>query len=122
MRKFLWIAFAFVLFVGLVVEYTHWRRPADASSDIAKVESELRDRLPLGSSRATVRSYLDQRGIQHSYIDESKQTSLYNHSEMAMIRGASRMQLVRTDIQIVFKFDDHDRLLNYSMHEIFTGP
>lgn len=122
MHRSLWTAFAFVLFAGLVVGIIHWRRLANATTDVTKVGADLRDHLPPGSSRAAVTSYLDQRGIQHSFIDQSKETPAYNHTELAMIRGASRVQLVTADIQIIFKFDEHDRLLSHSVREIFTGP
>jgi len=42
---------------------------------------------------------------------------------MSMIRGVAKNWLVRTDIQIVFKFDDTDtKLVSYSVREILTGP
>ena len=39
-----------------------------------------------------------------------------------MIRGASQSWLIRGDIQILFKFDEHGKLLKHSVTEIFTGP
>jgi hypothetical protein len=39
-----------------------------------------------------------------------------------MIRGTSRSWLIRGDSQILFKFDNQDRLIDYKVQEIFTGP
>jgi hypothetical protein len=122
MRRVLWLALALMVLAGLVVGMIYRTRRAEATVDVAKVEKDVRAHLPVGTSRGEVASYLDQRGIQHSYIEESKLASEYNRTEMAMIRGVSRTWLVRGDIQILFRFDDHGRLINYSTREIFTGP
>jgi hypothetical protein len=122
MRRFLWIGLALMALAGLVVGMIYRARRAKATVDVANVENDVRAHLPVGTSRGEVASYLDQRAIQHSYTEESKQTPEYSRTEMAMIRGVSRTWLVRGDIQILFRFDDHGRLTNYSVQEIFTGP
>jgi hypothetical protein len=79
--------------------------------------------MPVGSSRLEVTAYLDQRGIQHSHIGEIKQFPESNRTETAMIRNTAKSGLIRTDIQLVFKFDDTDtKLVSYSVREILTGP
>jgi hypothetical protein len=110
-RKSLWIGFALVLVVGMI----EWTGRVEVTTDVTRVEADIRERLPMGSSRADVASYLDQRGIPHSYVAESK-------TEMAMVREASRSWLVRGDIQILFKFDDHGKLISHSVKDVFTGP
>jgi hypothetical protein len=90
--------------------------PGKPDQYIADTEKDLREHLPVGSSRSDVAAYLDQRGIQHSHIAS-------NQTEIAMIRDVTKGGLVRTDIQIVFKFDGTDtKLVSYSVHEVFTGP
>jgi hypothetical protein len=79
----------------------------------------------MGSSRADVEAYLDQRKIGGSYIRELKELPNYEHShtEAAMIRDVSEGGIIRSDIQILFKFDDSDsKLVNYTVREILTGP
>jgi hypothetical protein len=97
-------------------------RGAKAAIDVANVEKDIRDHISVGTSRAEVESYLDQRGIQHSFVEQSKGAPEFSRTEMAMIRGASRTRLVRGDTQILFKFDERDRLAHYTVQEIFTGP
>ena len=121
-RKSLWIGLALALLVGLAAEMIYRTRRVQVTTDIAKVEVDVREHLHMGSSRAEVVLFLDQRGIPHSYVDESKRAPEYSRTEMAMIRGASQSWLIRGDIQILFKFDDYDKLLKHSVREIFTGP
>jgi hypothetical protein len=121
-RKYLWIGFALALLVGLAAGMIHRAQRAQVTTDVAKVEADVREHLPVGSSRAEVASFLDQRGIPHSYVDESKGAPEYSRTEMAIIRGASESWLIRGDIQILFKFDEHGKLLKHSVREIFTGP
>jgi hypothetical protein len=122
MRKFLLIALAIVVSAVLVTSVIYRARRIEVTADVASVEKDLSDHLPTGASRADVESYLDQRGIQHSYVAQSRGAPEYDRTESAMIRGASRSWLVRGDLQIVFKFDDQDKLLHYSVKQIFTGP
>ena len=97
--------------------------PVKPDQYVADTEKDLREHLPVGSSRSDVAAYLDQRGIQHSHIGETKEFPESNRTEIAMIRDIAKSGLVRTDIQIVFKFDGTDtKLVSYSVHEILTGP
>jgi hypothetical protein len=120
-RKAIWIPFALTLMLGLAAGMIQRTRRVKVTTNVARVEADIREHVPVGSSRADVASYLDQRGIQHSYIDQSKGEPEYS-TEMAMVPGASRSLLIRGDIQILFKFDNQARLTHYSVHEIFTGP
>lgn len=122
MRRMLWLGLALAVTAALVAALIYRTRRVKAATDAVKIEKDIRDHLPLGASRAKVVAYLDERGIQHSYIDESKQAPEYRHTEMAMVRGASRTWLIRGDVQILFKFDESGNLANYSVREIFTGP
>jgi hypothetical protein len=40
----------------------------------------------------------------------------------AVIRDQSKWEIVKTDCSIVFRFDDHDRLVSYNVSERYTGP
>jgi hypothetical protein len=121
-RKSLWIGLALALLVGLAAGIIHRAQRVQLTTNVAKVEVDVREHLPVGSSRAEVASFLDQRGIPHSYVGESEGAPEYSRTEMAMIRGASQSWLIRGDIQILFKFDEHGKLLKHSVREIFTGP
>ncbi len=122
MRKLLWLAFALMVLASLVVGSMYRMRRVKAAGDVAKIEKDIHDHLPIGASRAEVVAYLDKRGIQHSYIGESQQTPEYRHTEMAMVRGTSRTWMVRGDVQVLFKFDESGNLASYLVKEIFTGP
>jgi len=120
MRKLLWLAIAMVASAALVAGIIARTRGVKVTDDVAKVEKDLREHLNVGASRAAVESYLDQQRIQHSYVAQAIAGPEY--TEYALIRESSRTWLVRGDIQIVFKFDDQDKLTQYSVKEIFTGP
>jgi hypothetical protein len=121
-RKALWLVFALVLITAVAAGLIQRTRQVIVTTDLASVEAEIRQHLPTGSSRADVESYLDQRGISHAYVDELKEAPELSHTETAMIREASRSWLVRGDIQVVFEFDGHGKLIKHSVKEIFTGP
>jgi hypothetical protein len=121
-RRFVWCAIASALFIGVVAGVNQWTRRIEVKTDVATVEADIRAHLPVGSSRTDVVSYLDQRGISHSYVDELKEAPELSRTESALIRAASRSWLVRGDIQILFKFDDQGKLIKHSVKEIFTGP
>lgn len=122
MRRLLWLGFALAVLAVLLAGLLYRTRRVKAAIDVAKIEQGIRDHLPIGVSRAKVVAYLDEQGIPHSYIEESKQAPEYRHTEMAMVRGTSRTWLVRGDIQVLFKFDESGNLISYSVKEIFTGP
>ena len=91
--------------------------------DVATVEKDIREHLPIGSSRSDVDSFLDKRGIGHSYVGRLDVSPENSHMETAIIRDSSQSYLVTGDIQIEFKFDATDsKLVSYTVREIFTGP
>jgi hypothetical protein len=71
-RHSLWIVLAFTLIVALAVGVIQRARRVHVTTDVAKLEADVRKHVPAGSSKAEVTSFLDQRGIPHSYVDESK--------------------------------------------------
>ena len=90
--------------------------------DLAKVEKDICEHLPSGTSRARVENFLDQRGIQHSFVERSRFGPEHSPEEFAMIRDSSRHGWYNGNIQIVFEFDSQENLASYSVKEIFTGP
>ena len=90
--------------------------------DVAKVRADVGAHLPLGSSRATVEKFLNEKGIPHSYIEKAPGSIGYDRTEMALIRESSHSGFIRGDIQLMFRFDVNDRLIQSSVQEIFTGP
>lgn len=122
MRKSLWIGLGFVVVAGLVARSIYTKRQARVTVDIASVGKDIGEHLPIGTPRSDVEAYLEQKGVPHSYTDEWKGSSEYDHTEAAMFRETSKSWLVRGDIHILFKFDNRDRLVDYKIQEIFTGP
>jgi hypothetical protein len=122
MRRTLWLAIILIILTGLAVAMIYKVRQPKSTTDIAGVEKDIREHLPVGTSRTEVEAYLDQKRLPHWYTAESKQFPEYQHTETAMIGGTSRTWLVRGDTQILFKFDAQDRLIDHKMQEIFTGP
>ena len=125
MRKAIWMTIGLVVIAALAVGTTalvHKRRVAASGDSIATIETDLRANLPPGSPRAEVEAYLDKRAIQHSYVEKSTSMPKYSRTEFAMIGGSAKTQLIRGDIQILFNFDEHDRLTEFSVKEIYKGP
>jgi hypothetical protein len=122
MRRAL-IILAVVVAAVVVMALAFKGRQMKSKTDVASVQKDIREHLPIGSSRAEVSAFLDQRKISHSHVSQVPEVPENNHTEMAMIRGVSENRGIRGDIQIVFKFDDNDaKLVGYSVREIFTGP
>lgn len=122
MRRTLWLTVILIILTALAVVMIYKLRRPKATTGIGQVEKDIRAHLPVGTSRTEVEAYLHQRGVPHSYTADSKEFPEYQHTETAMFRGISRTWLVRGDTQILFKFDNQDRLVDYKVREIFTGP
>jgi len=122
MRKLLWIGIALLILAGIGGIRVYTERRARATVDMASVEKDFRQHISIGTSRRDVEAYLDQKGVPHSYTDESKEFPQYRHTEGAMIRETPRSWLVKSDIQILFRFDNRDVLTDYKLREIFKGP
>jgi hypothetical protein len=123
-KKALWILTAAL--ISAVVSSVVWSQVIFHSKPTRRVTVEdvlkqLQTNTPVGTSRSTVESYLDSQSMSHSYIDDPKFPK-ERRVELAMVRDTSRSWLVRGDIVIRFRFDQSDRLLEYSAREILTGP
>ncbi len=89
----------------------------------AQVEADINQHVPIGSPRANVVAYLDERKIVHGYYgaDIYRDSSYYN-CEIALIRDTASSGVVTTDIQIIFRFDAAMNLVSYKVQMIGTGP
>ena len=122
MKKFLLLGLLIAVFGAVVGTLVYRTRRVKKIVDVTEVEKDIRQHLSTGASRSQVESYLDERRIRHSYVDYSAAGPEYSRTESALIPESSLTWLGRGDIQILFKFDDHDRLVHFSVKEIFTGP
>jgi hypothetical protein len=122
MRRFRWWIVAFIVTTALALFlFGRSLRRNHVNFTVAQVREEIDTHLPIGTARAAVEAYLDQQSIPHSYIRESPVRG-NEYTEQALIRNSSHSLFIRGDIQLLFKFDDDDRLTQYSVKEIFTGP
>ena len=71
MRRTLLLAVSLIILTGLAVGMIYKIRRPKATADIARVEKDIRERLPIGTSRTDVEALLDQKGMPHSYTGES---------------------------------------------------
>ena len=118
-RKFIIVTGTLVVIASLIalaclakVVYQHnkpWGRVTPA-----KVERDLQNHLPIGSTRAEVAAYLDSKGIPHSAVAV--------HREQAIMRDTALGSPVRTDIEMSFTFDERQKLTAFAVREIYTGP
>lgn len=81
----------------------------------------LNQNLPRGSSRTDVENFLDQHGIQHSYISKSSFVGETN-SIVALVNNKDNHGFIRSGVQMKFKFDAGQRLMASECKEVFTGP
>ena len=56
------------LFMFVVAIFVTACKPHPALTDVSSVESDIRVHLPIGSSKAKVDTYLDERKIRHSWL------------------------------------------------------
>lgn len=99
--------------------------------DVSAVENDIQAHLPIGSSKADVIAFLDQRKIAHGWLQKAetspdgKTVFPNNHTETAIIADVRRGGFIfktTVSIQIEFRFDDSDsKLIRYSVHEIYKG-
>lgn len=99
----------------------------------AEIERQIREQLPTGSTREQVDAYLVANKIRHKMgwqpvPDGAGMTKLDEHMEGALIVGIRKSRtlssmVVRTDLEVQFKFDDKDlKLIDCTFREVYTGP
>ena len=88
-----------------------------------QVEGDIRQHVPVGSSRAKVDEYLDAHNIVHSYYGaDPERIHECSNCEVALVRDTRSSGLVTSSIQIVFVFSGDMRLASYKVREVNTGP
>jgi hypothetical protein len=91
----------------------YWRLDADKQNHAHFTALRLCAQTADGSTIAEVRTRLADANMAHSYDEESRLIC-------AMVRG-SKFRLVTTDYQILFQFDQNDRLVSRDVIEQHTG-
>jgi hypothetical protein len=125
-QKLVWIIVSVLGFLALG-RIAIWAKPqifainTERRISVEDVKKELRREIPPGTKRSEVAAYLDAKAIPHSH-DGASEADEYQETEVALIRNSSNSFLIRGDIQIRFRFDESDKLTDYSVQEIFTGP
>ena len=107
------------LVVGVGIAYERTQRRASRSTE---VENQLRRDLHTGMSRAEIEAYLNQNGIEHSYVEKFDKGKSVERTVIARIRDRSTgLVLVKVDVGIQFKFDEAGRLTSYTVEEFLIG-
>jgi hypothetical protein len=112
-------------------------RPVHPGTDVVAVKRDIRSHLPIGSSRARVFAYLDERKISHTWLEKGDQfpgnPSIFGPdagppipdgpTEEGVIRDVQKGGFIRVDIVTDFKFDEtKSKLVSFSVREELTGP
>jgi hypothetical protein len=117
--------FAFKLFclVSLAVVASSACKARDIHAEAAQLKSQLARDLPVGSSRDDVEQWLDQRGIEHGFVqrDNSIHSIIRQVSKNTYTDKGFTFDIVG-DIQIIFRLDDRESLRQVEVKPIFTGP
>ena len=124
MPKVVWALIAVITLVGVSLWILDRELKARSHVRVTKsqIDNEIRGQLPLGTPRAVIETFLDKRAIAHHYFEDSANAAEDSRTEYGMIRNASAIGLIRTDLQLRFKFDSQSRLTGYSVQELYTGP
>jgi hypothetical protein len=111
-----------VFAIGMLAFLPGCQRSKKGDLSVQQWNHLVSQNLPRGSSRADVEKFLDQRGIQHSYIAKSNFPDERN-SIVAFATSKNDHGVVKNSgIQMKFKFDSDQRLVSSESKEIFTGP
>jgi hypothetical protein len=90
---------------------------------LEEIKQDVQSNIRAGMTRPDVESFLTQRGIEHSYfsgIDETGNPNM-TRSEVGIVRGKPNAIGFRSDVQLVFRFDESEKLKEYSVKEVVTG-
>ncbi len=74
----------------------------------------IRRDLPKGTPRGKVQNWLDARGIDRSSNAQPRQ-------EIALLHDVRKDEVSRTDLRMVFTFDQHDQLETFLVEELTTA-
>ena len=97
-------------------------RSAELSAD--DMRKLIAAQLPLGSTKDQVSAFLDSRGVSHSDIQPYFELDEAHHRVETRIMTAAlryKHRWLKSQLYMVFNFDEHDRLLKYDVKEVRTG-
>ncbi len=118
-----------IFFFALVIAGCKSPEKMENKITVQIVEKDIQEHLPIGSSKADVIAFLDQRKYPHSWLQNGVigQFGSPNFpSEEALIpdvRTEGHLFKVIVSIQMEFVFDEGgSKLIDYSVHEVYKGP
>jgi hypothetical protein len=120
-EKLGWILVVAFLAAGVAAYFLLGSKP---DHRLEEIKQNVQSNIHAGMSRSEVESFLTQSGIEYSYfsgIDEAGNPNM-TRSEVGMVRGKTDGVGFRADVQLIFKFDESDKLKEYSVRKVFTGP
>lgn len=83
-----------------------------------RINYVLHRQLPIGSTKAQAKSFLDKEEFEYSFNTESDGSA----QAYAIIRGTSWGAMVSVDTQYIFTFNYRGKLDKISIEEFGTGP
>ncbi len=125
--KYLLITIVMGMLIAASVTIILWKNRYHKSrwtqATVAQVQSDLKQHIPIGSSREQVAAYLDAQKIPHRfYGGDLYQNTAYYNCDVALMSDTASSGLITTDIQIIFKFNPAMKLVSYTVREINKGP
>ena len=119
-EKLGWIVVLAFLAASIAVYFLLGSKP---DHRLEEIKQDVQSNIHEGMSRYEVESFLTQRGIEHSYCSGINEVGNPNmtRSEVGMIRGKPDGIGFRTDVQLIFRFDESEKLKEYSVRQVITG-
>ena len=82
-----------------------------------KLADTIRRENPIGSRVDQVESFLKKNKIYYEHSESQGRDII-----RGIVRNVSKQNLVRTDLQLTFEFDDRNQLKDLDIKELLTGP
>lgn len=87
------------------------RQSQEQFRSVSDAAAAIRRDLPKGTARKNVQAWLDSRQIDRTSNPRSRQ-------EIAMLHDVRKDAVSRTDLRMVFTFDENDRLATFLVEEL----
>lgn len=81
----------------------------------ARLEQDMRQHLPVGTSYPQITAYLQRQGIGYWYYPE-------NHQILILFQDVVKHWIFSTSIQVVITLDDQQRVQSIEFRQYGTGP
>jgi hypothetical protein len=115
--------------VGLVLTHMAAQdRGKPKRVNLRELRNKIEKQLPTGSTKKEVTDFLDARRIKHGDIVLTKYDSQYSDNGVekrllyASIPRIRKVLLIEWGIYMSFRFDADDRLIEYRIRKVGTGP